>query len=66
MQESYDPNKLSHNEPFYPISEWQEFNTLNNERDWREIEEFIGGFMCQDLPIEAAEVIEENFWELLV
>lgn len=33
--ESYNSNKLEHQEPVFPVSEWMEYNDLENERDWR-------------------------------
>ncbi len=66
MEESYNPNNLAHQEPLVPLSEWQEFNDLDNERDWGTIEEGFGKCLsCKDLPPEL-DVSGGDFWELLV
>lgn len=58
--ELYDPNKLEHNEVAHAISEWQEFNDLANERDWHEVDDFVGGCLsCKELPPEVVDNLEE-------
>lgn len=57
--EQYNPNKAEHQEPVYPISEWMEYNDLQNERDWRTDDEEI---ICNFWKIGVDEM-RDSIWK---
>ncbi len=57
--ETYNPNKLAHQDPIHPISEWMEYNDLENERDW---ETDSGDIICRFWKI-GIEEMKDSIWE---